>query len=274
MKIKTIALSRLRNEEHFQFGADVLALLGTETADALGVRQAADAFRAVHAEEDTLLERIRASALTADIAEADHARDRTAYGLAESVAAAERHFDPERREAARRVRIVLDTFGPLAPLNYAEQTAATYNMLMELANNHSREVETLRLGEWFGELARLNNVVGTLLRERDGEAAARPAVAMRDVRARADAAYRTVVEQIDALAVVARLKGTDTADHDAFAAALNAAIDRYELLLARRHGGKKKEEDGSAGGEGSGAGNAPAEPAAGGGGEAPGAPEQ
>jgi hypothetical protein len=65
-----------------------------------------------------------------------------------------------------------------------------------------------------------------------------------------DTAYRSLVEQIDALAVVAALQGTgstvgDAAVFNAFIASLNTLIERYNNTLAVRQGrakAKKEEE--------------------------------
>lgn len=244
MKIAVMHTYRLHNEEHYQFGADVLALVRTATAGALGVETAAAALTAVNREEDTVLEQIRKSALTAQIADADHARDEIWYGLSESVAAAGRHFTPAVREAAERLRIVLDTYRHLSHGGYAEQTAGLHNLLQELTTHHVDDIETLALVPWVGELDRRNLAVQELLRTRDEETTGRTDLVMKDVRVRADAAYRTLAEQVDALAVVARLRGAGAEVYDGFIASLNTLVERYELVLAQRKGraAHRKEE--------------------------------
>jgi hypothetical protein len=70
MKINKIYLYRLHNEEHFQFGADVIALIRDTEPDSLKIDAAYAAFTEIHAEEDEVLEQIRKSALTGKIEEA------------------------------------------------------------------------------------------------------------------------------------------------------------------------------------------------------------
>ncbi|MDR2882547.1 MAG: DUF6261 family protein, partial [Alistipes sp.] len=153
MKTKKLDLKSLRNEEHFQFGADVIALVRKTGAALLRVEPQLAALEAMHADEDAVLERIRRSALTAKIDDADAARDEIFHGLRESVTAATRHYTPAAREAAGRLQIVFDTYGDLARRNYAEETAAVGNLLAELAGEkYAADCEALGLGGWIGEL--------------------------------------------------------------------------------------------------------------------------
>jgi hypothetical protein len=255
MKIKAMKLTNLRGEEHFQFGADVLALVKATGPVALHVEAAYNAFTAAHAQEDEVLEQIRKSVLTGRIADADRARDDVFYGLSEAVRSATHHFTPAMREAAEGVSIVFHSYGAVASRNYAEQTAAVHNLLVELTTNHAAACETLGLNGWIGELDRLNIAVEKLMSGRDDETAGRTDLVMKDVRARADEAYRLLTGQIEALGVVAAMQGEGStvgpaSVYESFIAALNARIERYGNVMAVRRGRaaaeKAREEEAAA----------------------------
>ena len=93
MRIHSINIVNLRNNEHFQFVKDVAALLKTipETVAAKIARQI-DALAAAIADEDTVLKKIMKSVLTAQIHDADEARDDVYRGLVNAAAAARHHF--------------------------------------------------------------------------------------------------------------------------------------------------------------------------------------
>jgi hypothetical protein len=243
MKIKKLHLNNLHNEEHSQFGADVIALVKAATPAALHVEAAFEAFTAVHRQENEVLERIRKSALTAKIDEADRARDEIFYGLRESVVAATRHFTPAMREAAGRLMIVFDTYGNVAARNYAEQTAAVQNLLEELTSpGRVADMETLGLEGWIQELDRRNVAMAGLLRSRDAEETAGGTdLVMKQVRASADAAYRLLVGQVEALGTVAAMQGAGSAVgpasvYEGFVASVNTLVERYAEALAVRRG--------------------------------------
>ncbi len=89
MKIHDIAITQLRANEHFQFATDVSHLLPTVPA-AVAAKMAGQtaAFAAALADEDTVLKKIMKSVLTAQIHDADDARDAVYRGLVDAVKSA------------------------------------------------------------------------------------------------------------------------------------------------------------------------------------------
>lgn len=248
MKTENVHLSHLRGEEHFQFGEDVIAAIKAATPEALHVEQLYNTFVAVHGEEDEVLEQIRKSALTGKIDAADAARDNIFYGLSEAIRSSARHFTATIREAARSLGIPMNTYGNIATRNYAEQTAATYNLVQELRTNYGEEVNTLNLAPWLTELERLNNIVAGLLRQRDTENTGRTTLQLKEVRARADEAYRALINAVESLSIVAAMGlGSENlgtaAVYDAFIAGLNTTIKRYNNIIAVRRGHAKAKKE-------------------------------
>jgi hypothetical protein len=96
--------------------------------------------------------------------------------------------------------------------------------------------------------------VAGLLRQRDTETTGRTDLVMKEVRTRADAAYRSLVEQVDEVYydIVARVEALDLIEGEtagapwaAFIASLNTVIDYTANIVAQRKGRAKtgKEEE-------------------------------
>jgi hypothetical protein len=119
MKIDKIQLLILRNDAHFQFHTEFRDLVMKHGAEALKVKPQFQAYLPLYDREDEALKKIVKSEFTAKIHEADKARDDIYTGMAEMNAAALKHFSPQTREAAGRLKIVFDTYGNVAgkPLN-------------------------------------------------------------------------------------------------------------------------------------------------------------
>lgn len=231
MKISKIDLRNLRNDEHFQFCTDFIALANSAGAEKLKVKPQMDAFTALFFREREALQKISKSVLTGQIEAADRSRDETFRGMADANRSALRHFTPAVREAAERLQIVFDTYGNVAKKATAEETAAIAGLIGELSGNHADDVETVGLGGWIEELGKRNGSLAALMRDRYDEAASQSALVLRDVRAQADEAYRAVAERINALMVV---EGGEA--YESFIRRLNAIIERVGGILAQRRG--------------------------------------
>src|SRR5215470_11310929 len=109
MEITRIDPTKLRNDAHFQFHTEFRDLMLKQDAQKF---KAAESFGETYAPlyemVDEALKRINKSSLTAKIKEADRLRDDIWTGMAETVETALKHFDPQAREAAARLKIVFD----------------------------------------------------------------------------------------------------------------------------------------------------------------------
>lgn len=237
MKIETIHLSHLRNEEHYQFHTDFNALTESYTAVALNIEAAFAAYQPLYNDETEALNIIRRSAITDDIAAADAMRDRTFRGLRDTVKSAANHFLVEKQEAASRIQIVLDHYGDLARKNYDEETAAISSFIADLAER-SADVNLLGLSEWVTELQANNEAFDALKKTRYTEEAGKTQLRMKQVRRLVDDAYKTISTRIDALVIV---NGAEA--YEAYINELNQRIESYNLLLAQRMGRNDQTEE-------------------------------
>ncbi len=249
MRIYSLELGRLRKNEHFQLMTDVATLLLTIPTDvAAKFKVQLDAFATAVADEKMALKKIMKSVLTAQIAEADAARDVVFRGLVDNVQSSRHHFNNEVRVVAERVANTITAYDNVAKMGDVEGTSALYNLLKDLTDRHAEDVIALGLTTWIDELNKLNKAVEALRISRAVEAAERQTEATKDVRRRADEAYRTITLCLETFSII------ETADNVAalekLIASLNAIIENYSNTVAIRRGiakaaaeRKKEEED-------------------------------
>jgi len=229
MKINKIYAYNLRNDAHFQFYTEFRSLIEKEEAVRQKIASQFEAWLPLYEKEDAALKKITKSAITAQIQEADKARDEIYTGMVEMNAAALKHFSEEVRSAAARLKILFDTYGDVArkPLN--EQTSAVYNILQELKGKYASDTAVVGIGGWISELETRNNAFAELMRERFDETAARIDTVLREARVELDAAYFAIRERLNALVVV-----EGEAVYESFVRTFNAVIAKYAALVKPR----------------------------------------
>jgi hypothetical protein len=162
--------------------------------------------------------------------------------MADGNASALNHFLPEVAAAARRIQIVLDTYGNLSRLPVDEETSALGNLLAELDKNYPADMEKTGLAEWSKELKRRNSVLDELVQNRYIETAGRtdPSMKMKDARAEAEEAYRVLALCLEALWHLA-VNGEEKEPFAQCIRLLNAIIRHYNTVLAQGKGHGKND---------------------------------
>jgi DNA-binding Lrp family transcriptional regulator len=238
MKISKLDFRNLRNDAHFQFHTEFKDLVVQHNPLTLKIKPQFDSYLPLYNRVDDALKKIVKSEFTAKIHEADKARDEIYLGMAETVAATLRHFNPNVRQSAERLKILFDTYGNVAgkPLN--EETSAIYNILQELKGKYTADAATVGLTEWVAELEARNQTFEGLVKERFDETAHRTDIVLREARGKLDEAYRVIAERINALAVV-----EGVATYEAFIRTLNAVIAKYAVKHHHHHNHKAPAEN-------------------------------
>jgi hypothetical protein len=190
------------------------------------------AYIALYNKEDDVLQKIMKSMLTDDIQASDaQKRDVTFRGLVNANKAALSHYDEEVRKAAKRLQIILDAYGNVARMRSNEETSAIYNLNQELREKHAPDVAAVGLNDWINKLEADNNEYAALVKSRNIELSQRSDLTMKDVRKEVDAAYRTIVERIEALMLI---EGEEA--YLPFVKRLNVTAEKYKNLVAQRQG--------------------------------------
>jgi hypothetical protein len=222
----------LRNETHVQFHNEANALMEQFTPAALGIETPYAVYKPLFDEEVTALDQILKSAITSVLEDREQKRDRLLRGFESAVNAYLNHFDETKREAARKIKIILDRYGNIADKPYADETAAIEDLHTELLKQENfLQVATLGLGEWLGNLVQESRTFEALMMQRNVEWAHRPDLQMRKIRKLVDKAFRTIVDLLESLV---RVKGPDT--NKDFLAELNRRMKFYKDMLAQEAG--------------------------------------
>jgi flagellar biosynthesis chaperone FliJ len=229
MKIDKLNFIGLRNDEHFQFHTELRDLVNKIGAAALKVDQQLKAYVPLYNQEDEALKKIMKSAITAELQDADKRRDRLFRGMVDINKAAMNHFNEKVQEAAKRLKILFDTYGNLAQKPLNEETSAIYNLLQELNGKYAADVALVKVTDWTAELGAANEAFARLMKDRYEETAMRTDLVLKECRQRVDEAYRAMAERIGALVII-----EGAAQYADFIRRLNVVIAKYAVALSRR----------------------------------------
>jgi hypothetical protein len=230
MKANKAPLYRLRNEEYFEFFTQFKMLAEAEGIQNL-ISDEYQKFITLYKNADTVLELLRKSPLTKEIAETDNNRDMLFNGLRASVKALQSHFDPDKQRAAEKVMLLFNQYGYLGKKGYAEETAAIYNIVQDMQEKFTAEVATLGLQEWVTKLSDCNVNFRELILERNEEQSLKPKFRMVDVRKDMEACYENIIKCLEAATIV-----NSSHNLTGFFDKLNSNVDRFRNVLSLREG--------------------------------------
>jgi hypothetical protein len=221
-KIKAIYFVYLRNEAHYEFLWIFRHLVDEYQQVKTLLGALFNAFLALLDTEKALLDAARASALTKQVADADHRVDRAVSGIKATVNAARHALDPVVAEAARVLYIRLREFGNIRGKAYEEESAAVQVLLDDLNSTYVPQVSYVNLQSWVSELVEAEAAFTQLYLQRGGEIAFRPQGRMTDVHREIEASYHSMTTLIDASAIV-----DASTVYDDFIAKINAQVTYF-----------------------------------------------
>jgi hypothetical protein len=199
MKIIRITFSYLRNEAHYQFLLLVKKLFETFPSVANIVSALLPAFYALIVLEGKLVDAVRASEYTKQLVEVDSRLDRGLVGFTAAVTAYLHHPDANFVKAAERLMMRIKAFrGEIERKAYEEESGAVKIFVADLQGSYAPQVSQLALGVWVNEIAAAQNLFEQLFLQRSAENAAKPQDKLKEVRKQSDAAYRQIIERIEA----------------------------------------------------------------------------
>ena len=144
--------TELRNEAHVEYHETLDGIIVKHNPETLGIKPLYDTYRLLFDAEVSVLDLIRKSGYTGDIAEQDHVRDGLLRGFAGAVKSMLHHFDETKRTAAQKIDLVLEHYGNIAVKAFDQETASIDDLLRELNDNHTANINTLALGDWLVQL--------------------------------------------------------------------------------------------------------------------------
>ncbi len=254
-KIKTISLTSLRVEEDFGF----LKLILAETANLPGqgedepglpevqsartanpvltnaIATFTDAFNAF----DAALKTSDSNPSTATVANADAARDSAWRATNAYVKAMCSHPTADVANAATEAKALFDKYGDPTSLAQTEESGVLHNLLQDLHALSEEKRSTLNLDVWIADLQSKEDAFLAAVAQRTEEEAARQVGIVKETRTVADAAYRSLTDTVNALAMI-----EGDGEYAVFIEHANAIIERQKAILkARATKGKKEEGD-------------------------------
>ncbi len=242
MKIKRIHFVALRNNEHFQCQTEFKALVEEFDASKLKIEELfINSYLPLYKEEDEAIIKITKSSFTEARLEIDNRRNSTFRGMVDMNKSSLNHFKTEVVDAAKRLKILFDTYGNISRLPLQEETSAIYNLLQELSGTYAGDAETVGLKEWVSKLEEDNKAYEALVKEGYEESAAQTDLNAKEVRTEIDGVFRRIIGRLEALMLI---EGEET--YSAFVRRLNVQLEHYANILAQRQGrnaGKKNEQE-------------------------------
>jgi murein L,D-transpeptidase YcbB/YkuD len=227
--------TELRNEAHVEYHETADKLVIKYNPESLGIKTLYDIYKPLLDAEVAVLDIIRKSEYTGEIAAQDHLRDKLFRGFADAVKSYLNHFNADKQHAAKKIETVLEHYGNIAAKAFDQETAAIDDLLRELNDSCNTEVNLLNLSDWLTQLDTENVKFKTLMAQRYTETAQRPSTKMKIARTEVDKIFRSMLNMIDALATV-----NGTGNYEAFIKELNAVSERYKNLLAQSAGRRKE----------------------------------
>jgi len=231
MKINYANNEHFRNNEHFQFHTEFKDLVVKTGAQMLEIADLFTEYLACYADEDEAIDKIRTSAFTQSIKLAHIARGNLYRSMRYAVLSGMGHFNSEVKNAARKIKIVFDTYGAIHRRSIISATAALYNFVQELEDNFSASVQTMGLADWLIHLKRSNEDVSNLVQNRFAEASAKTNLKTIITRNKVDDAYSRIISMINARLIIG-----NNAPCTNFARKWNVYIKRYNTNVAKRSG--------------------------------------
>lgn len=228
MKINSIKLSRLRNDEAYTFhlGASTLAA----SVESESLKPLCSAYTAAFERLKAAIDFSSEKSPAFEARDADAARDNSWRGCNSYVKAVSAYSpDAEERAAALKVATLFEKYKNPVNLSLAEETSVLDNLIESVGALGNDVVEAAGFGKWLADLKAKQDEYKTLAKASVSEAAAKVLGEVKAARAEADKAYSSVVTMVEALAVV-----QGEAAFAKFASELNVIIDRQNQTTKNR----------------------------------------
>lgn len=251
-KIKTISLTSLRVEEDFGFLKLVLAetenlpgqseeepgLPDVQSTTPPALTAAVNSFATAFNAFDTALKASSTNPATATATNADMERDQSWRATNAYVKAMCSHPTADIANAASEAKSLFDKYGDPTSLAQTEESGVLHNLLQDLEAFDSSKRTSLALDVWINDLQTKENAFLAAAAQRTEADATRQVGIVKETRTAADAAYRSLVDTVNALAMI----NGDTA-YATFIDHVNAVMDRQKSILKARTTRAKKEDE-------------------------------
>lgn len=252
-QLSTLNIARLRTEECFGYLKQVETETAslpiqeeTETPSVVSVLSATDSILETKVNEfttavDTFDDALKASDTNPETAKAtatDDARDASWRGANNYLTAMCAHPTAEVAANAAEAKSLFDKYGDPTKLAQTEESGVLHNLLQDLDVFDSSKRTSLNLDVWITDLKTKEEAFLAAAAARTEADAARQVGIVKETRAAAEAAYRSLVDTVNALAMI----NGDT-NYATFIDHVNAMIERQKAISKARSTRAKKEDE-------------------------------
>ena len=222
-EIQAFAPSHINNAAHFLFISNMAARAEKDAAVAEKCAAQVASLRAAVTAEDENLKLSAKSLITDKIAEADKERDRLYSGYKKAVAGYADFPDAAMADAAKALAQHIKDYKINPQMQLDKETGLLVNFVQDLEGKFAEQVKALSLTAFVEKLKAANEAVRDYTVQRTDERAAKTAGALKTARAASDEAYKTLVQHVNARAL---LEGD--ADYAAFIDYANTEIEHFK----------------------------------------------
>ena len=240
MKINAIKVANLTNGAHFTYHKNTLARIKAHATIPTKCAKLVSTYEANFAVEDEVLKVSQKSFLSDEINAKDNLRGKLYQSYRMAVKAMLNYPVEAIAEAAKILWQHMKDYNIDTSAQLDRETGMLQNLITDLKGKWAEHVETLHLTEVVEKLEEANEEVNTLIEQRENEYVNRKAGATREARAKVDAAYKDLVQVINALVI---LEGE--ADYAELIKLQNQSIARFKReALNETTGSNKPDEEG------------------------------
>lgn len=236
LTVETFDMTSLRNSEFFMFASEAGQILqsGLISRSASMNDTILSVLNVYNIEMEALdkaIATLNKSQLTDPISDADRNRDMAYRGTVLYVQAYAHSIDPEHREAARRLQVLINNYGDVRRRAYNTQSADMINLFQDIRQYNMADIETIGADYWLNSMEEANNTFMELMSRRYNESIEQASEDVRQVRVKVGRIYRQLVAMIEAGNLVS--EGTAYVN---IINQLNERVAYYKATLATRKG--------------------------------------
>lgn len=252
-KILTLNVKQLRTEECFGYLKQVVAETAnlpiqeeTDSPSKLSTMSATDSILETKVNSlttsynafDDALKASSTNPATATATATDDARDASWRGANNYVTAMCAHPTAEVAANAAEAKSLFDKYGDPTKLAQTEESGVLHNLLQDLEALDSSKRTALNLDVWITDLKTKENAFLAAAAQRTEADAARQVGIVKETRTAAEAAYRSLVDTVNALAMI-----NGDAEYATFIDHVNTMIERQKAISKARTTRAKKENE-------------------------------
>ena len=247
-EINGIDLAHMKSGAHFLFITDTVGLATADAKVKTKVTAELTALQKALKAEDDALALSKANLLSKEIKAIDAERDKHYKALRKAITFFLNHPDAELVKAAARLEQLLKDYNINPAMQLDRETGLLLNLISDLETKSAADVTALALTPVVQAMKQANDKLREVTRARANDRAVQIVGQLKQAQHASDEAYRTLVQKVNALAVV-----EGEADYADFISKMNEQVKHYKqevLTKAKKKGDGKQPGDGGKPGEG------------------------